>query len=367
MVRIGFVGDVRLTRDVADAIHGSGSGIPLDHVKETLQACDLLVANLESPLAYPSGIGDTSSDQTLSMQAAHMLRISGVDAVHLANNHIMDQGQNGLNSTLAALKGAGIASYGAAFDIRAAEEAHYEARAGVRIALLGVGDTSRYYAGNRRAGIAPLRERRLMRRVKDAVRKSDVVVVTFHGDMEFCHYPSPWRVRLSRRLVDWGAKIVVQHHAHVCQGIEVYRGALIAYGLGNFVFRVHGNAYQEHRAGTDTGLYLEVDVAAGAGIVGWRVKPVMIGVDHKPHFVASDVEKKLVAFIDQISAIVGNPRALRSERRRACAQEMRRRALELYYCLAKCKPRLFLSRCRHYLVATEELRVAVGFVTRGYF
>ena len=70
--------------------------------------------------------------------------------------------------------------------------------------------------------------------IADARCQADAVIVSFHGAAEMCPWPSPRRQALLRSFVDAGADIIHGHHAHVPQGYEIYRGALIAYGLGNF-------------------------------------------------------------------------------------------------------------------------------------
>jgi poly-gamma-glutamate synthesis protein (capsule biosynthesis protein) len=66
--------------------------------------------------------------------------------------------------------------------------------------------------------------------------KVDYVVVNFHWGKEKALYPEGWQVALAHFAVDCGADLVVGHHPHVFQGVEKYKGAIIAYSLGNFLF-----------------------------------------------------------------------------------------------------------------------------------
>ena len=65
---------------------------------------------------------------------------------------------------------------------------------------------------------------------------AEVVVAQFHGGFQFAEVKSSFLRRISQAAIDAGADMVVSHHPHVLQGVEWYRGHLIAYSLGNLVF-----------------------------------------------------------------------------------------------------------------------------------
>ena len=71
----------------------------------------------------------------------------------------------------------------------------------------------------------------------------DVLVVSIHADLEFLPVPAPVRMANSRRIARAGADIILEHHPHVPQGVEMVDGTLIAYSLGNFVFGAHSMDY----------------------------------------------------------------------------------------------------------------------------
>jgi poly-gamma-glutamate capsule biosynthesis protein CapA/YwtB (metallophosphatase superfamily) len=64
----------------------------------------------------------------------------------------------------------------------------------------------------------------------------DVIVVQVHAGFQFVEAPSVNVKKLARAAIDAGADIVICHHPHVLQGLEWYKGKLIAYSLGNFIF-----------------------------------------------------------------------------------------------------------------------------------
>ena len=65
---------------------------------------------------------------------------------------------------------------------------------------------------------------------------ADLVIVEIHGGFQFSDVASEFATRAAHAAIDAGADLVVGHHPHVLQGFEWYKGHLIAYSLGNFVF-----------------------------------------------------------------------------------------------------------------------------------
>lgn len=102
----------------------------------------------------------------------------------------------------------------------------------------------------------------------------DLVMVQIHGGFEFAQVPSPVTVRITRAAVDAGADIVVAHHPHVLQGFEWYKGRLIAYSMGNFLFD------QEEHALTPSG-FLRL-VWEGDELVEARIVPLDLG-NYRPN------------------------------------------------------------------------------------
>jgi poly-gamma-glutamate synthesis protein (capsule biosynthesis protein) len=121
--------------------------------------------------------------------------------------------------------------------------------------------------------------------------------------------PPPWLRELARDCVDTGAAVVVGHGPPVTAGLEVYRGRLIAYGLGNLVFhtgRVQGYPQPE----VWSGLLLDIGLSAGGELQYARLHPV--GLDRGtpetfgfPHLAAPDEARSILSLIDHLSAPFG--------------------------------------------------------------
>jgi poly-gamma-glutamate synthesis protein (capsule biosynthesis protein) len=107
--------------------------------------------------------------------------------------------------------------------------------------------------------------------IRSALGGEDVfTIVTVHGGYEWENNPREDVKAIYRRYVDWGADVVLAHHPHVLQGIELYQGGLIAYSLGNFIFPGMTGWY----TGEETGI-LELRLLDGR-IIGVDFRPVRI-------------------------------------------------------------------------------------------
>jgi poly-gamma-glutamate synthesis protein (capsule biosynthesis protein) len=176
------------------------------------------------------------------------LKRGGITLLNLANNHIFDYGNEGLFDTIDYLDSAGVDHVGAG---RNREEAHtpvYFEKAGIKIGFMG------YYEGGE-APAATANEPGVATRTVSAIRAdirrmkerdgADFVILTFHWGVEKADTVEEWQRQFAHRAIRAGADLIVGHHPHVLQGIERYRGGVIAYSLGNFIFG--GNSRHTYR------------------------------------------------------------------------------------------------------------------------
>ncbi|MFW5868125.1 MAG: CapA family protein, partial [Armatimonadota bacterium] len=236
----------------------------LAHASELISSADFAVGNLECPLSMhgrPSPLKFDGEGRLIHNEfifrappsQARRMADAGLDAVTLANNHIMDYGAQALMDTLAALDGAGISYTGAGRDrSQARKPLIFEVEGQVLSMLAYVSastlpGTDYFEATDEMAGTvfvsgsgggAPDELTRGMLRndITEAAKASDFVIVAFHWGTEGNDAPDPLPRRLARWCIDSGADMVIGHHPHKLQGVEIYEGKPIAYSLGNFVF-----------------------------------------------------------------------------------------------------------------------------------
>lgn len=160
-------------------------------------------------------------------------------AVCLANNHIMDFGEQGLADTLDALERAGVAHFGAGTRTDNCNNPLVLEVEGHRVGFVGYVCRSAHpvFATAAHAGVAPIEMDRIARDVAEArADGAERVIVSLHWGIEEAELPRPDDVRLARSVVELGADLVIGHHAHCIQPYEVHRGTHVFYGLGNAIF-----------------------------------------------------------------------------------------------------------------------------------
>jgi len=164
---------------------------------------------------------------------AGTLRDAGFDVVSLANNHARDFGEIGRTASMRALRSAGIAHTGREGDIASLiVDGH-------RVAVAGFAPNVGSWSLLDIDGAAHL--------VAGLAIGHDIVIVSFHGGAEGAdalHVPEGVEYfhgeargdlrRFARAVIDAGADLVIGHGPHVPRGLELYRGRLVAYSLGNF-------------------------------------------------------------------------------------------------------------------------------------
>ena len=244
-IRVAAVGDIMMGTTFPEPILPPEDGATLFRsVAPLLAGNDVVFGNLEGPLTdaslspkctKPRRNGRPCFAFRTPPRYAARLAEAGFTAVNIANNHALDFGMEGLDNTLNTLDAAGI-----------------EAVGGERVAVFTVSGKSVAVAGFsysfRTPYVHPLLDVDAAREIVAELKgEYDRVVVSFHGgaegagamrvadaEEEFMGENRGNVVRFARAVVDAGADLVLGHGPHVPRAIEVYRGKLIAYSLGNF-------------------------------------------------------------------------------------------------------------------------------------
>lgn len=262
MVRIVLGGDVVPTASNRDAfLTGDVSRLVDDGLRGVLGKADFRIINLEVPLTNEEAPIEKCGPALIApASSARGLAELGVDAVALANNHIMDQGAGGLKSTISALEGAGIRYFGAGESLPGAGRPLIVDVGGRRLGLYACAEHEFSIAGDDFPGANPFDPMLSLVHVKRLGDGCDVVVVLYHGGKEHYRYPSPLLRERCRALVDSGADVVVCQHSHCIGCEEVWHGGTIVYGQGNFLFDYQDNEFWA------TGILVEVCIGGSVSI-----------------------------------------------------------------------------------------------------
>ena len=202
---------------------------PFRATHDLLHSGDFLYINLEAPLVAGC---PARNDHTLTFcgdpRFIDGLVYAGVSVANLSNNHLTNYGQAGSESTVKLLTDNGIQPSGIGLI------GHLTVK-GVRFAFIG-------FNGVHGSGAAGVDRTEVKREITEARPTADVVVVQFHWGKEYRLYPEPADIapddpkELGRWTIDQGADLVIGNHPHAVQGVEIYKGKLITYAHGNFVF-----------------------------------------------------------------------------------------------------------------------------------
>ncbi|MDQ0195666.1 poly-gamma-glutamate synthesis protein (capsule biosynthesis protein) [Paenibacillus wynnii] len=240
-VKLSFGGDVIFSGKVGELLEKTGYEYPYARLGGLFKEDDLSIVNLETPVS--DGVTSAANKQYVFKappKALDKLKAAGIDAVNLANNHTLDQGEQGLRETLSNLEERGIPYVGAGLNEESAYSAQYFERKGITVALLGfsrVLPESSWKAERNKPGLASVYESEEgLKAITEAKKKADIVIVVVHWGKERVSQADTVQQSLGRSFIDAGADLVIGGHPHVLQGIEPYKGKWIAYSTGNFIF-----------------------------------------------------------------------------------------------------------------------------------
>ena len=235
-VKICSVGDLMLCDSPLYVSVGVGSKYQrireklIKNCKLQFNGADVVFGNFETVVYSPKNGSLKETQMACPTQAVEDLREMGFTILNLANNHSLQHGTEGFENTKKVCIKSGIEAIG----IKDQEPLVVETK-GKKLAFLSLCIHIEWYQPDN-----ILYENRI-KKILDDVKKlrndndSVIIIVSVHWGDEFAAYPSNAQIALAHTFVDYGANIILGHHAHVFQGIEEYKGAVIAYSQGNYI------------------------------------------------------------------------------------------------------------------------------------
>ena len=244
-ISIIFVGDIMLNRGVKHMIDKHGEGdfkFPFLKIADYLKKADIVFGNLESVISDKGTKAGSMYSFRAKPEAIEGLVFAGFDIVSVANNHVFDYGRLAMEDSFLRLKEAGIAYVGGGFSEEEAYAPIIKEIDGVKIAFLAYTNLGSIHwtAKEENSGIAWLEKDRVEKDIKEARDQADLIIVSFHYGDEYQLKPNSFQISISQAAIDAGADLVIGHHPHVVQPVEIRqlaeRKGYIAYSLGNFIF-----------------------------------------------------------------------------------------------------------------------------------
>lgn len=275
-----FTGDVMMGPKVETAL-AAGQNV-FEDLKPTFERSDLVVINLEAPFTNSTDNWKNLIPLKANPQYAHLLKDNHINMANLANNHIMDYGPTGFFDTIAVLKENNVSYVGAGENLAKASQPAYFKVGNKTVAIVSFYDnvTFTYYAPTEitsatdiRPGYAPASWDVINKSIHTAKNNSDLVIVAFHYGNEYEQTHDQYQENLSRKSIDEGADLIIGNHAHITQDVEMYKGKLIFYSLGNCVF-------YDLSAGSPNSIIVELKVVNGTAQA--IIHPIRV-VDYSPH------------------------------------------------------------------------------------
>lgn len=263
--KVVAVGDILLGRGVGTRLKDANRSFtyPFLEVADILKKGDVVFGNLEEPITARTrslkGIKEGGKYVLKNdPEAVEGLIFAGFNLFSLANNHILDYYEEGLFDTMAVLDELGIAYSGAGKNIDEARKPAIIEKKGVRVGLLSYTDMAEvvykgnpplmFIAGKDKPGVAkrPIEFDDSIKSDIESVRDNvDILIVSLHWGVEDSFKVLPNQREYAHKLIDAGVDIVLGHHPHQFQGMEVYKNKPIFYSLGNFIFDQNDPENQE--------------------------------------------------------------------------------------------------------------------------
>jgi len=243
------VGDVLLKQEKPE--------LAFTFVSSIFRKADIRFGNLEAPLSdklNPSNAGITTAFHSDPSAIAGLLA-AGFDVLSFANNHSMNHGEEAFMDTLKILSKNKIAYAGGGANITEARRPVILEKKGLKVGFLAyaVSDGLRKYSAYpNKPGIVLIRlspffaspftnQEDVEMMIEDIIelrKKADIVIVSYHwgASQGGNHTITIPQTGLAHIAIDSGADLILGHHPHAVQGIEIYKHKIVAYSLGNFIF-----------------------------------------------------------------------------------------------------------------------------------
>ena len=205
-------------------------------LQEEWYDADFRIFNLETPLVdKQSPILKNGPNLIASTKSFNGIKALNPSLISLANNHIMDQGKKGFESTIDLLNKNYIPYVGVGDKLENAFKPYIIEDGDKKIGIYACAEHE-FIVGDNYPGANPFDPLNSLDHINDLKDKCDYTIVLYHGGKEHYRYPSPYLQKACRKMVVKGADLVLCQHSHCIGSYERYNYGDIIYGQGNFIF-----------------------------------------------------------------------------------------------------------------------------------
>ncbi len=215
----------------------------LEYVKPYLEKSDLTIANLETVTAGPATGYTTYPSFNTPDAILTALSGAGFDLLSTANNHSLDRGISGLTRTIEKITQNKMINVGSSTNGK--NKYITKDINGIKVSILSYsafynGNDKKLTAAQKATYLSPLNEAQIRKDI-NAVKAagSDAVIVFLHWGTEYQREPAASQTALSKKILSWGADIILGSHPHVIQKSEITKvdgkDKFVIYSMGNFI------------------------------------------------------------------------------------------------------------------------------------
>ncbi len=243
---------------IGDSLFDTEKVIIDEQILRLCRGVDCVIVNLEGPITEKLPGSTKKNPINTTPKALEILKKLNVGLAILANNHSMDFGEKGIENTLENLNSIGVRYAGIGAPTKSIQVGN------MKIAVM---------AFSHREGLmspeiygAPFSLPKweiLQNQIEGMICKNDITLFSYHGGEEHFFYPWPRRAAFLRKLARSGITIVLGHHSHSVQPIEIHNNVPVIFSLGNFYLNT---IRQKQRVGTDKGVLIEFEFQHGKPI-----------------------------------------------------------------------------------------------------
>jgi poly-gamma-glutamate capsule biosynthesis protein CapA/YwtB (metallophosphatase superfamily) len=274
-----------------------------DELVNFFMKSDLNIVNLECPVISEGGtkISKTGPHLGTTEEVFNQLHRINIHAVTLANNHILDYGDKGLEATFESCKRNNLLFVGAGKDLSEASKPLVIESNGIKVGIVNFCENEWSLATEKSAGANPLDLIDNLKQIKLTREIADFVLVIIHGGHEFYNLPSPRMLKTYRFFAENGADAVIGHHTHCISGYELHNKVPVFYSLGNMLFTKPVKAEEWYK-----GIILQLTLEIGKPIL-FELHPILQSKnDYKLTLLENTRKENVLSEIKAYSDVVGN-------------------------------------------------------------
>lgn len=293
-----FAGDF-LPPDISESIY-------TDELVSVLNNKDYSNVNLEAPITKSADkIHKTGNYFKIHPSTITQIKNGFFDSVALSNNHIRDYGNQGINETINSCTLNEIDFVGAGINLERARVPLRKNIKGKKISIFNYCQYEFSVATEFNAGANPYNPISAYYDIEYEKKHSDIIIVIYHGGIEYHHYPLVEHIQNFKYLIDIGVDAIITHHSHYYSGVIRYKSRPIFCGLGSFFLRPQ---IKNPHIGWNKGVIVKLFFRKN-GQIDWELIPTV--QDFNKVRIANVKEKEIILTdIEKISKVLNNSKEL---------------------------------------------------------